>query len=491
MKKILTLDTVDENNNTVLKKGKGWNPFLLVIASFALVILVGTILLDTPFALKAGVEYPKNFNEWIAHTLNCLFVATSATCVTGLNTFGDGLAGTFNFFGQLVVLIMIQIGGLGFITVLSFFITLFSRHIKFKDRLFLSQATGSTSFGQVVSFVRKIIIISFIAELIGAALSFPAYFQITKLSAASTSEAISKAIWPSIFHAVSSFNNAGFDILGSTSLLRTAEPLSQIPLWAYNYLLIVTMVLIVIGGISFLVILDILSFKRFKQYKVFTKIVLFTTAILLVVGTLLFTLFECFKPTNPMNFLDALFQSVTCRTAGFASYNQANLSIGGRISSCLLMFIGGSPLSTAGGIKTTTIFMVGLALVSYVSGHEVSAFKRTYSSRMVLKAMSLVTIAIIIIITSYGIISAIESNGAIPDKDRAGFLFFECFSAFGTVGLSADVTPRLQWGSKIVIIMLMFVGRLGPMTMLQVFQTNMDKKSKLHYSYVEEDFLIG
>ena len=193
-----------------------------------------------------------------------------------------------------------------------------------------------------------------------------------------------------------------------------------------------------------------------------------------------------------MNFLDAIFQSVTCRTAGFASYDQTNLTIGGRITSCLLMFIGGSPLSTAGGIKTTTIFMVGLALVSYVGGREVSAFKRTYSSRMVLKAMSLVTIAIVVIITSYGIISAIEANNAnIPAGYKSSFLFFECFSAFGTVGLSANVTPYLQWGSKIVIILLMFIGRLGPMTMFQVFQTNMDKKSKLHYSYVEEDFLIG
>lgn len=492
MRSNIDIDSLDSKNNAVLKKGKGWNPFLLVIVSFIFVIIIGTILLVMPFSLKSSVEYPKNVGAWFSHLLNCLFVATSATCVTGLNTFADGLAGTFNFFGQLVVLAMIQIGGLGFITVLSFFITLFSKHIEFKNRLFLAQATGSTSFGKVVSFVRKIIIISITMEFIGAIAVFPAYLEIAKLSAGSFKEAFIKAIWPSIFHSVSSFNNAGFDILGSTSLLRSAAPLSEIPLWAYNYLLIVTMVLIVIGGISFLVIIDVISLKKFRQYKVFTKIVLLTTAILLVTGTLSFTMFECFKPTNPMNFLDALFQSVTCRTAGFASYDQANLTIGGRITSCLLMFIGGSPLSTAGGIKTTTIFMVGLALVSYVSGHEVSAFKRTYSSRMVLKAMSLVTMAIIFVITSYGIISAIEaSNTSIPSGFKSAYLFFECFSAFGTVGLSANTTPLLQWGSKLVIIVLMFIGRLGPMTMFQVFQTNMDKKSKLHYSYVEEDFLIG
>jgi len=488
----MTVDNIEDKVDAVLRRGKGLNPFLLVIVSFAAVILLGTILLFMPFAAAKG--YVIDYSHWWSHLLDCFFVATSATCVTGLNTFPGGLAGTFNLFGQIVVLAMIQIGGLGFITVLSFFLTLFARHIKFKDRLFLTQATNSTSFGQVVSFVRKIIAISFVMELAGALASFPVFFEMAKLDTSlSIQQCVGKAIWPSIFHSISSFNNAGFDILGSTSLIRVAgSDLANIPTWAYNYLLIVTMVLIIVGGLSFLVILDILSFKRFSQYKVFTKIVLLTTSILLVTGTLLFCLFDMTKSTNPMSFLDALFQSVTCRTAGFATYSQADLSIGGRITSCLLMFIGGSPLSTAGGIKTTTIFMVGLALVSYVTGREVTAFKRSYSSRMVLKAMSVVTIAIAVVIMSYGAIAAIESGNAnIPAGNKSGFLFFECFSAFGTVGLSADVTPNLRWGSKIIITLLMFLGRLGPMTMFQVFQTNMDKKSKLHYRYVEEDFLIG
>ena len=494
MKERITLNDIESNESTVLKKGKGLNPFLLVIISFAVVIFTGTILLFLPISAKSG--YHPDYNHWWNHLLDCFFVATSATCVTGLNTFADGLAGTFNMFGQIVVVAMIQIGGLGFITVLSFFLTLFARHIKFKNKLFLAQATGSTSFGQVVQFVRKIIIISFVCELIGACAVYPAFLEMMKTDASLTfSQAAVKAIWPSIFHSVSSFNNAGFDILGSSSLIRESLPcLQNMPTWAYNYLLIVTMILIVVGGISFLVIIDILSFKRFKQYRVLTKIVLVTTLSLLLFGTLLFTLFECFKPTNPMSFLDAVFQSVTCRTAGFATYDQGQLSIGGRIVSCLLMFIGGSPLSTAGGIKTTTVFMVGLALISYLTGKEVSAFKRTYSSRMVLKAMSLVTIAIGIVIVAYGSMAAIENDSTAAvyaTSDKASLIFFEAFSAFGTVGLSANLTPSLEWGSKIVIIILMFVGRLGPMTMFQVFQSNMDKKSKLHYSLVEEDFLIG
>ena len=477
------------------KRVKGANAFLLVILSFIIVILIGSLLLYLP--LSASKDSSVDWSHWggAGYYLNCLFVATSATCVTGLNTFSNGLAGTFNFFGQLVVLIMIQIGGLGFITVLSFFLTLFAHRVKFKNRLFLAQATGSTSFGQVVNFVRKIIVISFIVELMGTLLVFPAFYEIAKLSHPTTAGAISAAIWPSIFHSISSFNNAGFDIMGSTSLLRLEGTVfSQMPTWAYNYLLVVTMVLIVLGGISFLVIIDVFSFKGFKQYKVFTKIVLVTTGFLLAVGTLLFILFDCFKGEGSMTPLDALFQSVTCRTAGFATYNQADLSIGGRITSCVLMFIGGSPLGTAGGIKTTTIFMVFLALFSYLRGKDVAAFKRQYSPRMVIKAMSVVTIAIIVVITAYGAISAIEStnNASVyEDGERASTLFFECFSAFGTVGLTANLTPSLRWGSKIIICILMFLGRLGPMTMFQVFQQNMDKKSKLHYSFVEEDFLIG
>ena len=498
MRKVITPDYLEEKDTSILKKGKGLNPFLLVIVSFAFVILVGTLLLFLPVSLKKG--YDADYAHWWSHLLNCFFVATSATCVTGLNSFNAGLADTFNIFGQIVVLVMIQIGGLGFITVLSFFLTLFSRHVKFKNRLFLAQATGSTSFGRVVVFVRKIILISFVSELIGTILSYPAFFEMKKVTYGNTAMAAAEAIWPSIFHSVSSFNNAGFDIIGGTSLVRdmasSSPELVGMPGWAYTYLLIVTMLLIVVGGISFLVILDIFSFKRFKQYKVFTKIVLVTTGFLLTVGSILFILFECFRTDiNAMTPLDAIFQSVTCRTAGFASYNQANLSIGGRIVSCLLMFIGGSPLSTAGGIKTTTIFMVGLALYSYLTGKELSAFKRAYSSRMVLKAMSLVTTAIMLVVIAYGSMAAIENNSTAEiytdNNNKAAVLFFETFSAFGTVGLSANLTPHLQWGSKLIIIILMFIGRLGPMTMFQVFQSNMDKKSKLHYQLVEEDFLIG
>ena len=467
---------------TPTKSRRELNPYLLVIASFAVVILVGSFLLYLPVA-----RTEKIWGDW-QYYIDCLFTAVSCTCVTGLSSLKTGLLGTYSFFGQLVCLVMIQIGGLGFITVLSFFLTLVRRKIKFSQKFVIAQAVGSTSFGGVIKFVRNIIIISFVMELIGSCLFYPVFRL--------TTDSVPLQIWRSIFHSVSTFNNAGFDIMGTTSLIRDSGTwTSSLPGWAYYYLLSVTMLLIVMGGLSFLVYIDVLSFKRWRQYRVFTKIALLMTAILLVGGFTLIVLFECTKQTNAMNIFEALFQAVTTRTAGFAATDQSKMSVGGKIVTCLLMFIGGNPLSTAGGIKTTTIFLVVLALFSYVTGRKIHAFKRTYSESMIIKAMSLLAVSIIVIIVCFGAISAIEdNNNAIYDAlgvEAFDALFFECISAFGTVGLTQGITPNLIWGSKLVLCVLMFLGRLGPMTMFQVFQINMNKKSKLHYSYVEEDFLIG
>ena len=464
------------------KPRKEVNPYLLVIFSFIVVILVGSLLLYLPIA-----RIDKVWGNW-EYYIDCLFTAVSCTCVTGLSTLKTGLLGTYNFFGQLVCMLMIMIGGLGFITVLSFFITLVRRKIKFSHKFLIAQAVGSTSFGGVIKFVRNIIIIHASLEIIGAVLFFPVFRL--------TTDNLNLQIWRSIFHSVSTFNNAGFDIMGTTSLIRDGTSwASALPSWAYYYLLAVTMLLIVMGGLSFLVYMDILSFKRFRQYRVFTKIALLMTAILLVSGFALIALFECTKQNNAMNVIEAMFQAVTTRTAGFAATDQSKMSVGGKIVTCVLMFIGGNPLSTAGGIKTTTIFLVALALFSYVTGRKINAFKRTYSESMVVKAMSLLAVSIVVIIICFGAISAIEANndGVYQALGVEAFdaLFFECISAFGTVGLSQGITPDLVWGSKLFLMILMFLGRLGPMTMFQVFQINMNKKSKLHYSYVEEDFLIG
>ena len=252
------------------------SPFLLVMISFIVVILVGSFLIVTPIGQTSG--------KW-GNYVDALFTATSATCVTGLVTYKDGIIGSLTFFGQLIVLICIQVGGLGFFTILAFVITLFKRKLEFKDRYILSQAVGSESMFALSKFVRKIILISFSFELIGALLSLPVFFQVY--------DKIGDVIWVSIFHSISSYNNAGFDIIGTTSLIVSpSNPiLETMPQWAYIYLNFVTMFLIVAGGISFIVIIEIFSFKkRAKRWSVFTKIVLFMTTILIFGGAGIFML---------------------------------------------------------------------------------------------------------------------------------------------------------------------------------------------------------
>ena len=455
------------------------NPYVLVILSFVIVIFVGSVLLSMPFSQASG--------KW-GNYMDALFQAVSATCVTGLCTYANGIGNELTFVGQLILLAMIQIGGLGFVTVLTFFITLFKTRLEFKDRYLISQMVGSTSFADVIKFVRKIVIISFTAETIGALIGLPVFFEMfpdNKLL----------AVWNSIFTSVSAFNNAGFDLLGGLSFVRDPANtlIYNLPTWAYYYLLTYVMILIVTGGISFLVIIDVFSFKKFSQYRVFSKIAIVSTVFLILAGFGVFLLTETLF--NHAGVYNALFQSVTLRTAGFASYPQDKLSLVGKVFSCILMLIGGSPLSTAGGIKTTTAFMIFLAMFSYFRGKQVVAFKRTYSTNMIVKAMSLAFLAVFIILVGIVSISGFEYDSEITalglESSKEMSVIYEVFSAFGTVGVSVGITPYLTIGSKIVICFLMFLGRLGPITFLQIFQANMDKKQSLHYEYVEEDFLIG
>lgn len=462
------------------KKKITLNPYMLVILSFILVIFIGAFILCMPFCQKSG--------KW-GNVIDEVFVATSATCVTGLCAYKEGIAGQLTFAGHLVMIILIQIGGLGFITVLTFIVTLFKSKLQFKNRFFLSQMVGSTNFADVVKFVRRLILISFSVEGIGFLLGLPVFFHVYPNDPG-------KALWGAAFLSISAFNNAGFDLFGSTSVIPNSNEfiIAIGNGWAYYYLLSLIMFLIVAGGISFLVIIDIFSFKKPSQWRVFTKIVLSTTAVLLVSGTLLLFFSDGLKEDG-MTLFQCLFQSVTCRTAGYATYNQDNISIAGKVISCILMVIGGSPLSTAGGIKTTTIFMIVLAMFCYFRGRPVVAFKREYSSKMILKAMALMVIAGLTILIGFLVMSAFETNldtaalGLSTDKSAA--IVYELFSAFGTVGVTVGITPYLTIGSKITLCVLMFMGRLGPMTFLSLFQTNMNKEGTQHYQYVEEDFLIG
>ena len=454
---------------------KRLNPYLLVILSFVLIIALGSVLLMFPFSRRAN-----DFGNY----LDCLFLATSATCVTGLNSFSNGINMELTFVGQLILMLLIQIGGLGFITFLTFVITLFSGKLQFKDRLFLSAMVNSDDMVEVVGFVRKIILISFSFELLGFLLGLPVFLQF--------SEDIPHGLWNSLFTSVSSYNNAGFDLFGSTSLIRgNGGFIDSLPDWAYYYLCSYIMFLIVAGGISFLVVMDIFAKRNFKRLRVFTKISLMMTGLLIAIGFIVFFIGNRFQ--NPF---DALFQSVTCRTAGFATVDQDKLSVLNKVFSCFLMFFGGNPLGTAGGVKTTTLYIIVLAMVSYLTGRKVSSFHRRYSNEAIVKAMSLVILGVVVIfvcfVSIYAFEGSMDMNVLGLESTKASALIYEVFSAFGTVGVSAGVTPHLSVGSKIIIIILMFIGRLGPITFIQLTGTKMSfDNNQGKYKYVEEDFLIG
>ena len=451
------------------------NPYLLVILSFILIIFVGAVLLMFPFSRTAN-----NFGNF----LDCLFLATSATCVTGLNSFSQGIGQELTFVGQLVDMTMIQVGGLGFITLLTFFITLFSRKLQFKDRLFISMMVNSEEAADVVFFVRKIILISASFETLGFVLGLPVFLT--------NCNNIPEGLWYSLFTSISAYNNAGFDLFGSTSLIRGVGNafIDGLPTWAYYYLCSYIMLLIIAGGISFLVVIDIFAKRKIRQLRVFTKISLMMTVVLLTVGFLIFLVSEGLS--SPFN---AFFQSVTCRTAGFATVDQDSLSVLGKLFSCFLMFFGGNPLGTAGGVKTTTLYIIVLAMICYLTGRKVTSFHRRYSNGVIVKAMSLVLLAVATVFLSFIMIYSFESSldmeaiGLISPKASA--LIFETFSAFGTVGVSTGVTPYLSIGSKIVIIVLMFIGRLGPFTFFQLLGSKMRFEDQSKYRFVEEDFLIG
>ncbi|MBQ6730517.1 MAG: hypothetical protein IJR08_01245 [Bacilli bacterium] len=453
------------------------NPYLLVILSFVVIIFIGAVLLMFPFCRKQN-----DFGSFI----DCFFLATSATCVTGLNSFANGIGDELTFAGQIIVMLMIQVGGLGFITLLTFFITLFNRKLQFKNRLWLSMMVNSEDYAEVVSFIRKIIIITFSFELLGFLLGLPVFLQYCSNPG--------QGIWYSLFTSVSSFNNAGFDLFGSTSLVRgmaaTPNFVDNLPNWAYYYMCSYIMFLIIAGGFSFLAVMDIVAKRKFRQLRVFTKIAMLMTGILLVLGFVVFLISE--PSHDPFN---ALFQSVTCRTAGFATVNQDKLTVLGKSFSCFLMFFGGNPLGTAGGVKTTTLYIIALAMVCYLSGRPVTSFHRRYSNEVVVKAMSLVLLAVSTIFISYIAVYAFENKLDVASfglsSNKSAALIYEVFSAFGTVGVSTGITPHLSLGSKIVFCIVMFLGRLGPITFFQLLGSKMRFEDQSKYHYVEEDFLVG
>lgn len=429
-------------------KKKSLSPYVIIALSFLIVILIGTILLKLPISIKEDGSL-----TWI----DSLFIATSATTITGLTSISN-VGNTFTFFGKFIIGLLIQIGGLSFITLSTYVLSVFGVKISMKDRTLIKETLNQDSYSGLVRLVRKIIPFTIIVELIGFIINLFVFIP----------DYGYEGIGISLFHTVSSFNNSGFDILGVTNNLIGYKD---------NLLLnISTMSLIVIGGLGFVVINDLFEKKfKYKKLNIHSKIVLNVTLFLILFGFISIKIIE----RDNITFLQALFQSITARTAGFSTISMSNLNTLSLLILMFLMFIGGSPASTAGGIKTTTFYILLRSI--FGSNKKIIINNRYISGESKNKAYKLMSLYIIIIMISTFIIIARENSSLIKS-------IFEVTSAISNTGLSMDFTPTLKPLSKLILILDMYIGRVGPLTFINLF---FYKKEKPSINYVEEKIIIG
>ncbi|HSN65031.1 MAG TPA: TrkH family potassium uptake protein [Fusibacter sp.] len=434
----------------------------MVVLGYFIIILVGGTLLSFPIASRSGEGVP---------LLNAFFTATSATCVTGLVVYDTYLQ--WSLFGQTVILILIQIGGLGFMTIITIFSVYLKRNIGLHERKLLMQSTGSMKIGGIVRMVKRIVTGTFIFEAIGTLLLATRFCP--KLG-------FWDGLYTALFQSVSAFCNAGFDTLGRFGVF------SSLTTYSNDYLVNFTiMMLIVTGGIGFIVWNDIILHRhQLKKYQLHSKIVLTATLVLIIVGTFLFYIFENQNSLADMHFSDkilaSMFQSITPRTAGFNTVDIGSLSESAHLLTILLMFIGGSPGSTAGGIKTTTfVVMIMGALASSRHHSHINIFKRRLDEHIVREASAIATLYTFLILSSTLFISFIQEFEL---KD----VLFEVVSAIGTVGLSTGITPALSEPSKMIIMLMMFAGRVGGLTLALVLA---EKRTSTQANRPIEKIMIG
>lgn len=433
-------------------------PLAIIVLSFLGIILIGVFLFKLPISTQAVESL-----SWS----DSIFLSASAVCVTGLSTIPD-LAATLSVFGKVVLALLIQIGGIGIVTIAIYVLIILGIKIGVTERYVIKEALNQHNLSGVVKLVKSIIITTLVIEFVGMLINFIVFIQ---------DFAFWKALGISAFHSISSFNNAGFDILGSTSLHS----------YSTNVLLnINTMLLIIVGGIGFIVIRDILAKKKWSTLSLYSKIVLKTTAFLIISGLLILKIFEW----NNITWLQAFFQSVTTRTAGFSTVDMNLFSYSTLIVIMVFMFIGASPNSTGGGIKTTTFYIMFRSIISFLSGKPTIVNKRRIENDARTKAFTLAVLALFSTITVFIILARIEANN--PNYDMPFLkMLFETFSAFGTVGLSMGITPHLMPASKILLSALMFLGRLGPITIFGLMNKNWGHPQATNIDYATERIIIG
>jgi trk system potassium uptake protein TrkH len=453
-----------------MKPNRIFPPISLPIYFFGIVIFIGTVSLHSSFSHLAA----KNVG-W----LDALFTATSATCVTGLSVIDIGTS--FSFTGLIVILCLIQVGGLGIMTFTGLFFYLLRRRISLTDRIAIGQSILHDPSFKIGSFLKQLVLWTLITELVGAALIYfldPQGFP----------------VFSAIFHAISAFCNAGFSLHPDSLVAWRAS-------WGINF---VVMLLIVIGGIGFSVMVEsqmwltanfLRTVENNKTMSWYTKIVLKTTLFLIIAGFIALFLTESLGTHRNIpwseKILSALFQSVTCRTAGFNTLDIYHMTSVSLLFMMILMFIGGAPGSCAGGIKVTSFRVLVAFVIGEFKGRKQTVIGKFAVTDDTLNRTLLLTVFAMLILLCATILLNITEGANIPHPETRGLsleILFEAISAFGTVGLSTGLTPKLSPWGKMIISILMFVGRLGPMVFLAAIHSYQEKK---FYTWPKENLLIG
>lgn len=423
-------------------------PGRLITMGFFFVILCGTFLLLLPVSIQPGAEV--SFTD-------ALFTSTSAVCVTGLIVVDT--AEHFTVFGRTVVALLIQIGGLGVTSVGAGLMLAAGKRVSIKGRLLIKEALNVDNYKGIMRLIKAILFMTFFFELLGMLLSFPVFRK---------DYPFWDALGISAFHSVAAFNNSGFDILGGLQNL--------IPYRSSLLLNLTTCGLIFFGGLGFLVILDILKCRfRFRKLSLHSKVVLTTSAFLILSGTLLL------KGTEDITWLGAFFHSISARTAGFSTYSLGSFTNAGLFILCILMFIGASPGSTGGGIKTSTFFALIQSMRSALNKKHFGAFHRSISGETISKAYLITLLSLSVVCAGTFALCVLEPELGLMQ------ILFEVVSAFGTVGLSTGITPGLSVASKLVITLIMFIGRLGALTIVTIWINRPEQSAR----YTEESITIG
>ncbi|MDD4290993.1 MAG: potassium transporter TrkG [Clostridia bacterium] len=437
-----------------MKKKLFQSPYAIIFVGFVGVIAVGALLLWMPISTLVGVRL--RFTD-------AFFMSTSAVCVTGLSPVA-ALSSTLSVFGRVVVALLAQIGGLGIATLAIYMFTILGVKINLNEKTLIKEALNQKSSRGLIKLVKKIMMITLCCEALGTILYFISFIREFPFI---------KALGYAAFHSITAFNNCGFDIIGPSSFAPYAGDV---------FFNIITMLLITLGGIGYIVLIDLFEFNKKRRLQLHTQIVLYMYLILNVGGMLLIKLAQGGNTT----WLQSLFTAVSARTAGFATIDFNSFEPGSLIVVMILMVVGAAPVSTGGGIKVTAVFAIAKSVVSYARGNKPMSKSRRISDSSIFRAYILLAFAVFALLAFSLILSLIEGN-----KFTLTQLFFECTSAFGTVGYSMGVTYKLSIAGKWVLVPLMLLGRLGPLSFMALFTKRQLAKNQSLVKYIEQDLIIG